>query len=37
MTIEELQAALERIKGSGAIAKARRNAILEQIYALMNK
>lgn len=36
-TIEELQTALVRISGNSAIAKARRRAILEKIYQLMNE
>lgn len=37
MTIEELRAALDKIPKTGAINMARRNAILAQIYALMNQ
>ena len=37
MTIEMLQEALEKIKGNGPIAVARRRAILAQIYALMER
>ena len=37
MTIDELKAALEKIPAKGAINKARRNAILAQIYRLMNE
>lgn len=37
MTIDELKAALEKIPTKGAINKARRNAILAQIYRLMNE
>lgn len=35
MTIKQLQAALERIHPTSAINRARRAAILAQIYALM--
>ena len=37
MTIEELKAALDKIPNRGAINKARRSAILAQIYALMEQ
>lgn len=37
MTLEELQAALDAIPPRGAINKAARQAIREQIYALMEK
>lgn len=36
MTLEELQAALENTPATGAINKARRRAILAQIYALLD-
>ena len=36
MTIAELKAALERIPKTGAINKARRRAIIEQINRIMN-
>lgn len=35
MTIEQLTAALNRIPATGGINRARRAAILAQIYALM--
>ena len=37
MTIEELQKELDKIPKKGAINKALRQAILAQIYALMEK
>jgi len=37
MTIEMLQEILEQIPTTGIINKARRKAILSQIYALMNQ
>ena len=37
MTIEELQEALERIPPKGAINKARRQRIIEQINRLLEK
>ena len=37
MTIEELQKALDAVPKTGAINKAIRQSILEQIYKLMEK
>ena len=37
MTIEELQAELDKIPKTGALNKALRQAILAQIYALMEE